>query len=811
MIASVAQDLRFGLRMLRRSPGFTTIALVCLALGIGSNGAVFSALYAFLVAPLPYEEPERLVMVWESDLTTGEAAVRTGHDTIVDWRALNTTFEELALVARVQQNLTGIARPIRADIAVVTPAFFDVLGVEPQLGRVIAEGETRTGDDDVVVLSDAFWRDELDGDPAVIGRVVVLDDVPHRVIGVMPEEFTFPSRSVALWAPVTVPEGGYVEDRGVHWVECVGRLADGVTPAEASDDLAGVHAELERAWPGVYARYEPDVVPLRDELVGGLVEPLFVLWGAVVLVLLIGCANVAHLLLGRALDREAEIAVRRALGASRRRLVRQLLTESVLLACAGGALGLLVALWGVGMMRSFAGDEHGVALSQELSVDGPVVVFTAVVSVAAGLLFGVLPALQVSRSQVVSSLKEGGGGLSQTVRVRRLRHALVAAEVALSLVLLVGAGLTARSFLELAVVDLGFEPQGVATARMHLPRSRYPEAADRRAFFDAVLAEAGREATVESVAGAVSVPLAHPMSRSILLVEGRDAPPRPQRLPVARNVVTDGYFDVLDIPLVEGRGFGPQDTPDSPRVAVVSASMARAFFSEQGAIGQRILWGPSAGEDPTWIEIVGVVDDVRAVDAAWEAAPIAYMPMSQRTPYTLSVLARTSGDAGEVAVRLADAVRRRDAQLPTFDVSAVTAEVRSSMREERSIMQLMIVFATLALVLAGVGVYAVAAHAVRGRSREIGLRLALGAQPRHVVALILRQGVPSVLVGLAIGLPVAALAMRALADLLYSVEPTDPPTYLAVVAALVAVAVAAIWWPSRRATRRPPMTALRHE
>ncbi len=810
MIASVAQDLRFGLRMLRRSPGFTAVALLCLALGIGSNSAVFSALYAFLVEPLPYAQSDRLVMVWESDLTTGEAKVRTGHDTIVDWRAANDTFDEIALVWRGQQNLTGLDRPIRSDVAAVSPAFFDVLGVQPLIGRVIAEHETRRGDDDVIVLGHRFWVEELDADPDVLGHVLVLDEMKHRVVGVMPESFTFPSRKVDLWVPLTVRESGFIEDRGVHWVECVGRLAEGVTVEEATDDLAYIHEELEREWPGVYARYEPKVVPLREELVGGLVEPLFVLWGAVVLVLLIGCANVAHLLLGRSLDRQSEIAVRRALGAGRLRLVRQLLTESVLLGCAGGALGLLLALWGVGLMRSFAGGDEGVSLAQELAIDGPVVVFTAVVSVFAGLLFGLLPALQVSRSQVVSSLKEGSGGVSQTARVRRLRHVLVTAEIALSLVLLVSAGLMARSVLALRVVDLGFDASDVAMARMHLPNSRYPTLAERRDFLDGILAEARLDPGVDAVAGAVSVPLAHPMGRSILLVEGREAPPRPQRLPVARNAVTSNYFEVLDIPLLRGRVFDARDDAESTPVAVISESMARAFFSEQQAIGQRMLWGPSEAEGE-WLEIIGVVGDVRAVDPGWEAAPIVYMPISQSPLNTVSVLARSDGNLRMLASRLAEAVRRRDAQLPTFDVSAVSDEVDDSMRAERSITQLLIVFATLALVLAGVGVYAVAAHAVRGRSREIGLRMAMGAQPHHVVGMILRQSAPSIIIGVAIGLPVAAWLTRGLGDLLYDVPSTDPLTYGVVTAALVGVAVAASWWPSRRATRRPPMAALRHE
>ncbi|MEJ7811393.1 MAG: ABC transporter permease [Gemmatimonadaceae bacterium] len=799
-------DLRYAVRTLRKSPGFTLVAALTLALGIGANTAIFSVVNAVLLRPLPYGEPERLVMAYGKHTQIGREVASMPD--FLDWRAESRGFEALAARAGASYNLTGTGEPERLTGARITANFFRTLRVTPALGRAfLPEEETRAGSR-VAILSYGFWQQRFGARPSIIGETIALSGLPFTVVGIAPRDFRA-GPEADVWTPLVTDT---TLGRRSDFLTVIGRLKPGVTIERAQGELVSLMARLAEQYPQTNVGWSAELVPLKDEIVGNVRAALLVFMGAVGLVLLIACANVANLTLARAAVRSREIAIRSALGAGRGRLVRQLLTESLLLALLGGALGLVLALWGTDALRTAR--PALIPRLDEVGLDARVLGFTLLASLATGALFGVVPALQLARGDLQSSLRSGGRTMSGGTGLASLRGLLVLGEVALSLMLLVGAGLLLRSFDRLQREDPGFDPRNVLTVSVGLPRARYPQLPVQTAFWARLEEQMARVPGVQAVGLTSAPPLAGSAYLSFL-IDGRPVPAPEAVQDVQPFVATPGLFRVLRIPLLHGRAFAESDATGAPRVAVVNREMARRYWPNASPIGSRITLGNPA-DSTSWVTVVGVVGDTRQERLNEKPYPQMYTPLAQSGGRFMVLAARTSGSgaAGDplaLAGAVRQAVKALDAELPLYDVMSLEERVSRSVAQPRISMVLLAIFAGAAMVLAALGIYGLMSFSVAQRTREIGLRMALGARPERVLALVVRQGMTPALAGIAVGLLGAWAASRVIATLLYGVSATDPATYGGVALFLALVALVATYVPARRAARVDPLVAMRSE
>ncbi len=813
LMHDLLKDLRFAARALAKSPALSLAALVALALGIGANTAIFSVVNTVLIEPMPYPDPERLVLLLDANPEAGVPRFSASPPNFADWRAQSRSFEGMAAFTRASLSLTGDAEPERIDGVRATAGFFATLGVEPALGRGFRPAEDRPGGDKVVVLGHELWQRRYAGDRSVLGSAIRIDGEPHTVVGIMPERFSFP-REMELWLPLALAITP--EQRGGHWLGVVARLEEGVAIERAQAEMQSIAQRLEQQYPESNTGWTVNVHGLHDIAVEKIRPALLVLLVTVGCVLLIACADVANLLLARMAAREREVAIRTALGAGRSRLVRQFLTESVLLAVGGGALGLLLAYAGTQALIAFNPDN--VPRVSEIRIDLAVLAFTLVLAVVTGLVFGLLPALHAFRHDLQGALKEGsravtaGGAGGAGGRARFARSALVLAEVAVALVLLIGAGLLLRSFRGLQRVSPGFPPEGVLTVDLTLPESKYAGEPQVAAFYRDLVTELRAIPGVERAGAGFPLPLSGRNFILALVLEGKPEPPPGQEPSTNVRFVTPGYLETLAIPRRRGRSIRDSDVAGAPRVVVVNETMAASLWPDEEPIGRRFTFGdPEDPEDPGWMTVVGIVGDVR--HATLDAVPEneTYVPIEQAPFGAASIVVRSAGDPMDLAGAVRVAVRRIDPELPLGTIETVEQVVAASLNQHRFNTTLVGTFAALALVLAVVGVYGVISYGVSQRVHEMGLRMALGAGRAEVRGMVVRQGMAVVLAGVAVGLAAAFAATRLLQAFLYGIRATDPLTFVVVPAVLALAALVASWLPAHRATRVEPMVALRTE
>ncbi len=803
-------DLRYAGRGLLKSPGFTAVAVLTLALGIGANTAIFSVVDSVLLKPLPFQQPERLVQVFER--TRGGLGTASPPN-FTDWRSTSTAFEEMGAYTGTAGALTGAGEPQRVAGAAVTGGFFPVLAEAPMLGRVITDADAVIGQDRVVVLSHGLWQRQFAADPRIVGRPVQLDGGDYTVIGVMPPGFEYPA-GAAIWVPLAFTEDDLATQRGAHYLDVIARLAPGASVELASSQLRGIAQVLEARFPDTNTGSSAFVLPLRDALVGDVRPALLVLLGAVGFVLLIACANVANLLLARTAARKRELAVRSALGAGRARLARHVLAESLLLALLGGAAGLLLANAALETLLLLPVD--GMPRLGNTELDRTVLTFTVTVSILTGVLFGLLPALRSGRGRDLSAaLKAGGGAVAHARTGGRTQGALVVAEMALAVLLLAGAGLLLKSFVGLQRVDTGFNPSGVLTFNIALPRSGYPQPADSQAFFEEFNRRIGALPGVERVAGIFGLPLTgFDYTISVERLDGAPAydGPGEERYTQVR-VVTPEYFRAMEIPLLAGRALAETDRAGTPPVVVVNESAAELLWPGGDALDHTLEVGTTLGLGDSRIggTVVGVVGDVRHHGPREEARPEVYAAHAQFPIDFMSMTVRSSVPPATLVNPVREQLRQMDAALPMDDVRSMEQRLATSIAQPRFYMLLLSVFAATALFLAAIGIYGVMACAVRNRVNEIGIRRALGAEAADVVRMVVGSAMTLALGGLAVGLLAAFALTRVLADLLYGVSATDPLTFAGVAILLTAVALLASFIPARRAARVDPMVALREE
>ncbi|HYU34645.1 MAG TPA: ABC transporter permease [Thermoanaerobaculia bacterium] len=806
------QDIRFGFRTLVRNPATSIVALLTLALGIGANTALFSVVDGVLLKPLPYPEPDRLVLIMESNPARGFPRYSDAPPNFDDWRRQNRMFEAMTAIHEHRFNLTGGEHAETVQGAQVTPEFFRVLGIRPSPGRGFLAEEGRPGGARVAVLSRELWQRRFGSDPGILNRQVEIDGESTTVVGVMPPGFGLPSQS-EIWTPLVWDFKP--ETRGGHFLQAVGRMKAGVTLEEMRAEMAALAARLERQYPESNTGWTTLLIPLSDVLVEEVRPALLLLLAAVAFVLLIACANVANLLLARLASREREIAVRTALGAGRARLVRQMVTESLVLFLAGGALGLLLAFWATRVLVALYGRD--LPREQEIGLDGRVLLFTLGLSLATGLVFGLVPALSATRGKLFGALKEGGRAVAGGARGRLVRDLLVVGEVAVALALLVGAGLLLQSFARLRAVDPGFRPAGVLTAEIALPAKKFSDDGRRIVFTQELLDRLQAIPGVESADTVSPLPLTGYDHVRAYVVQGRPEPPPGAETTTHVRLVTPGFFRTLGIRVLRGRVFTARDDPASVPVVLVNKTMADRTWPGEDPVGKRLTFGGSAPRSEwVWNEVVGVVADIHHQALDQEADAEVYVPQLQNpVGGPLSILLKTSGEPTRLAGAVRQAVRAIDGDLPVERVRTLKSLVAESLSGSRFQAVLLGLFSGVALFLAAIGVYGVISDSVVQRTHEIGIRMALGARRAEVLRLVIRQGMSLVLSGVALGLFLSVLVLWELSDrigiLLYKGRALDPPTLAAVSLVLLAVALVANWLPARRAMRVEPSVALRSE
>jgi putative ABC transport system permease protein len=803
---SLWQDARYAARGLRARPGFATVVMLTLALGIGANTAIFTVVDAALLRALPYAEADRLVHLWESS-PAGTDRAEASYPDFEDYQRGQTVFDGLAGYQTNAVALTGRDVPLMMLVTYVTPGFFDVLRVPAAVGRTFRGKQDRIGDR-VVVLGHGLWQREFSGDPAIVGRTITLDAVPHLVIGVLPSDFYFARADGGdVWA-ITDLARPYMNRRGVHWLNTIARMKEGVTLPQAQAAMTTLGRGIAERHPDTHTGRSAIVVPLRDEFVKAMRPLLLVLLGAVSLVLLVACANVAGLLMARASARQHELAVRAALGAGRGRIVQQLLTESVLLATLGGAIGLFVAYAGVRALVNALPEAQRLAMPYlgHLGVDLRVLVYALVVALATGVMFGLAPALPASRRALSPTLR--AGGRTTTGRRRTGRNALVIGEFALTLALLVGAGLLTQSLVRLLRVDPGFRPERVLTAGVGLPPARYRDSTSIRAFFKELTNRTRALPGVISVGLTSKLPLDWGNS-STYVIAGRPLPAPGERPGASVREVSTGYFQTMGIPLIDGRDFTERDGPNAPQVLIVNRAVAAKHFGGKSAVGERVAFDGD-GRGP-YYTIVGVVGNVPIAELEETPTPTIYFPHQQRDENGMFVVVRTVGDPSTMASALRGVVRGLDPDLPLPFVSTMERNIANSRSVfiRRYSTLLVGAFAVLALLLSVIGIYGVISYGVVQRTQELGVRIALGAHRRDIVVMILRDGALLAGAGIIIGSLSALWLTRFLRSLLFAIEATDPMTYVAVAVLLASVALLASYVPARRATRVDPLVALR--
>jgi putative ABC transport system permease protein len=807
MMNTLPQDLRHGARMLLKKRGFTVVAVITLGLGIGANTMMFSVINAVLLRPLPFKDPERLVHLDENAPKAGLETAGLSFPDFSDWRSRSRSFEQMALYEEGSYTLAGGAATETAERvngARVTASLFPLLGVEAAQGRHFLEEEDRPGAAQVAIIGYGLWRRRFGGDPGIIGRAVRIDGGSVTVVGVMPAGFGFPIKA-EIWKPMAAVFDE--KDRGHHFAYGIGRLRSGVTIEAARAEIGKTAAAVAREHPKTNDGFEGVVEPWREAVLEGAGDLLWLLLGAVGFVLLIACGNVANLLLTAGASREGEMAVRSALGASRSALMRQMLVESLLLASVGGALGLLIALWGADGMAAVI--PENLPAWMEVSIDWRVLAFTLGATTATAVLCGVAPGWQASKTDLMSVMKDGARGAGG-MRKQRLRNLLAIGEVALAMTLLIGAGLMMKSFIRVRQINLGFNAEQVMTAKVSLPETQYSEPARRNNFHRRLLERLATLPGVESAALTSSLPLLEEdIFGSGFYAEGKPKPQNTSEVPIAlQSAVSPGYFRTMGMRLVKGRDFNESDVEGKEKVVIVDETIARRIFADEDPIGRRITFGGS-NSGPQWLTVIGVVGAVRHYGLKREARMQAYQPFQQASSANMTIVARATGDTASLTAAMRNEVAALDKDLPLYAPRPMTEVVAIAMWDDKYFGILFGVFASLALCLAAVGIYGVISFSVAQRTREIGLRVALGARTGDVMRMIIRQGLALAGLGAAVGLGGAALATRLMKSLLFNVSATDPATFTLLPLSLLAVALAACWIPARRAAKVDPMVALR--
>jgi putative ABC transport system permease protein len=795
---TLLQDLRYGIRLLVKRPGFTVVAIITLALGIGANTAIFSVVNAVLLRPLPYPDPERLVTLRSNQSLPD----------LDDIKAQGQAFESFGGAVMQAQDFTGEAEPLQVQAALVNADLFKALGAKAAIGRTISDDEDRFGGEPVVVLSHAFWQRHFGGEPGVIGKTMPLSGNNYTIIGVMPPDFTMPRESADVWAAVRVANPIAAQFRGVHFLRTYFRLKPGVSIAQAYSEMENIDRWLEKQYPEENKNRRTELIPLHERVVGSTRMALLILFGAVGLVLLIACANFANLLLARAAARQQEIIIRAALGAGRVRLVRQMVTESVLLSVMGGAVGLVLATWGIDLLIALK--PANLPRLSAIGIDLWVLAFTFGISILTGIVFGLAPAISASHLNVNESLKEGTRGSTGGTASYFLRSLLVISEIALALVLLIGAGLLIKGLWLLRSVDPGFKTENILTMRIELPESRYKEIPKQTAFRQNLLDGLNSLTGVE--AGMISeLPLSGDQLTHNFVIEGRPPVAVGEEPELMTRSVGGDYFRALGIPLLQGRDFGAQDRSDTPMVGLVNESFVREYFPDESPIGARISWarGPRM-----WMTIIGIVGDVKHFGLNQPEAPAfysSYAQLNQSWKRWMYMAVRSDMDMATLTAEVKKQIWAIDKLIPVTKVQTMREVMAASIAGQQFNMTLMGIFAGVALVLAAVGIYGVASYSVTQRTREIGIRMALGAQGSDVLRLILRQGAMLAAIGVAIGVVAAFALTRFMSSLLYGVSATDPLTFAVISLVLAGVALVACFVPARRATKVDPMVALRYE
>jgi putative ABC transport system permease protein len=799
MLAQVLTDMRYGTRQLLKAPGFTVVAILTLAAGIGATSAIFSVVNGVMLRPLPYPEPERIVRVMEVLRQYGRFAVAPAN--FLDWRDRNQVFERIGAYTTGNDTFIGSEGPERIPRALISWDMFELLGVAPMLGRSFRQAEDAPQHDNVIVISHGMWQRRFGSDPNILGRSINISGAPVTIVGVMPAGFYFAGRANEFWRPIALDRAK--ASRGGHYLAVVARLKPGVSLQQAESEMRGIATQLAKQYPDTNADESADTVPLHELIVGPFRPMLLTLFAAVGVLVLIACANVAHLLLVRASVRERELAIRAAMGAGRGRLVRQMIAESLVLALAGGAAGVLLAYLAIAPIQSLGATS--LPRVADITLDRNVLAFAFVVTIATGFIFGLAPAWQAARGGVGAVLKESAR--STGARGHRMRSLLLVAEVALSLVLLVGAALLIRSFARLTNIDPGFAPEHVLSFQVTLPQTAYREFPRREAFFNRLLERLRGTPGVEAAGMIQTIPILDDYMLSFS-IQGRPAAAPGQELSANYRVASPGYFESLSIPVMRGRSFTVHDTAKSPMVAVVDDAFAKRHFPGEDPIGRGIDIGN--GTDG-FFEIVGVVGSVRHEGLDSSPRPTMYIPYP-REPFSAMVLmVRTQGDPAAFAGTARQLVRELDPALPAFGIAPLSDVITRSVAQRRFSMLLLGVFAGVAVFLAAVGLYGVVGYAVSQRTQEIGLRMAIGAQRGDVLRLVLGNGMKLAALGVGIGVAAALALSRYIAAMLFETDRFDAPSYAATAAVLLAVSALACYVPARRAMRVDPLVAMRAE
>jgi putative ABC transport system permease protein len=817
------QDVRYAVRMMIKKPGFAFVSITVLALGIGANTSIFSVVNSVLLRPLPFENPDQLVVIKSTNLARGATDFGTSTPDFREWRKRNTAFHEMAAFATTSYNLSGTGEPERVEGAVVSANFFSLLGLRPALGRAFTNEEEIFGNHRVALISHALWQRRFAA-ADVIDQAVTINGLPYTIVGVLPRGFSYPNPAVNLWTPLSIEPGSENDTRGNYWLSVIARLKPGVAIDQARSEMTSIMEKIDEETEGIDGM-GASVTSLREETVGNVETVLWVLLAAVGFVLLIACANVANLMLARSSARQKEMAIRLSMGATRAQIIRQLLTESLLMGMTGGVIGVLIAMWGVDLLVSLSPQD--LPRLAEIRPDAAVFAFTLAVSILTGAAFGIVPALHASRTDINSLLKEGARG-SAGAQSNMVRNSIVALEVAVSLVLLVGAGLMMNSFYRLTRVDPGFKTDRTLSMLISLPPARYPEDKPELAigFFDQLISRLRALPGVEAAGATTSLPLTNSGWGKLFWVEGRQRPASIDEVPIIQySQVSANYFQTLSIPMLKGRAFDDRDGRDTPRVAIINETLAKEMFRGEDPLGKQVFPGvpeemvppgmlPAGFRFPRFT-VVGVVRDFRKQGITAQVRPEMYILHTQSaeggTSGAMYVALRASGDPVSLVGAIRAEVSSLDKEQPVAEVRTMDELLSNSLAQSRFAALLLGVFASVALLLAAVGIYGVIAYSVSQRTHEIGIRMALGAGSGDVLRMILTHGMRTVAAGIALGLIGSFAATRLMSSLLYEVTATDPVTFGAITALLSLVALVACWVPARRAMKVAPVIALRYE
>jgi len=815
---SLLQDLRFSARTLRKHPGFVITITLVLALGIGANSTIFSVVNAVLIRPLPYEAPDRIVMIWESNQSKAVPRSIVAPANFLDWKEQNHVFDHLAAFRFWYYTVTGAGNPQRYQGARVSADFFPLLGVKPEFGRNFGPEEERVGRDHVVILSHALWQSRLGGDPNVIGQTMTIDGEPFTIIGILPASFRFTrvlNAELELWMPIAfTPQQLTREDRSII---VYGRLKQGVPLSQAQADMDSIARRLEQEYPKTNPGWATQVNNLQEQASQPIRSTLLILMVVVGFVLLIACANVANLLLTRATARQKDVAIRLALGCTQFRFIRQLLMESLLLALLGGAVGLLLAYWGINVLNAVL-PENKVPHLEKFSLDLRVLGFTMVVSLLVGIIVSLIPGLRASRLNLSESLKEGGRAWSEAPSGRRLRNLFVILEVSLTVPLLIGAGLMLRSSLLLQNIDRGINLKNVLTMQISLPQERYSTTQQMATFYQRALQRIQSEPGVQSASAVNFLPLTDLGDATTLTIEGGNPPVPGHEITVSYRVIDQNYFRTMDIPLLRGRYFTEQDNDELHGVVMINQTMARRYWPDQNPVGRRLQphfpavkvpWRPESSN--TWLTVVGVVGDVKEDGLNDQTSAEIYVPYLQNPSSLMNLLVRSTSDPLRLVPSVRSQVLAVDEDQPVYNINTMENVFSQSIAAPQVITLLLTTFGAVALMLAAIGVYSVMSYSVAQRTHEVGVRIALGAQRRHVLKMIVGQGLKLVLVGVALGVTTAFAVTRVISNLLFGVTATDPLIFVVVPLLLVVIAMLASYVPARRALKVDPMIALRNE